>query len=349
MGASVTRGALACLAYAYSAGLKVFLFPYRIGIRKQTVLPCPVVSVGNLTVGGTGKTPMTKLVCQLLAENGLRPCVLSRGYKGQNERGAAVVSTDARIELSASEAGDEAYMLARTLPGMPVVVGKDRRKTGTLAWNQFKPDVIVLDDGMQFYQLHRELDIVLIDALRPFDNGWTFPRGLLREPPSHLRRAGCIIVTNADKVSAETTEALSGRIRRLARPAHLTFARYEARALRPLDGKDDLPISWLSGKKVATFCALGRPEAFEKQVADCGAMIVHSMRRLDHSEPTISDLNALISTAQDCEAEAVIISEKDSVKLPPIARPLPFLSLQVALRVDDEDSLRDLLLRAVRE
>jgi len=328
----------------------VFLFPYRIGIRKQAFLPCPVISVGNLTVGGTGKTPMTRFVCELLAQKGLRPCVLSRGFKGKNEHGAAVVSTADRIELDVSEAGDEAYMLARTLPGIPVVVGKDRRKTGALAWERFKPDVIVLDDGMQFYQLHRDLDIVLIDAIRPFDNGWTFPRGLLREPPSHLRRAGCIVITNADKLSNPATiDALAGRIGRLAKTAYVTLAHYESRSLRPADGSEDLPISWLGDKKVATFCALGRPESFEKQVAGLGAVIVHSARELDHVEPTISDLNAMISTALESRAEAVIISEKDSVKLPPIARPLPFLSLQVSLHVDNESEFSDLVLRAVRE
>jgi tetraacyldisaccharide 4'-kinase len=342
------RGVLSCLAYAYSAGLKVYLFPYRIGVRKQTALVCPVVSVGNLTVGGTGKTPMTRLVCEIFAQNGLKPCVLSRGYKGKNEFGAAIVSTESRVELNASEAGDEAYMLARALPGVPVVVGKDRRKTGALAWDRFKPDVIVLDDGMQFYQLHRDLDIVMIDGMRPFDNGWTFPRGLLREPPSHLGRAGCVVITNADKVTDQASDALADGVQRLAGRAHVTKARYEARALRPADGTADLPISWMNGKKVATFCALGHPEAFEKQVADCGADIVHSARRDDHVKPTIADLNAMIQNALERGAEAVIISEKDSVKLPPIARPLPFLALKVSLRLDDESSFRELLMRAVQ-
>ena len=208
---TLLRGTMTALAPVYVAGLKTYLLPYNLGIRKRKQLPCPVICVGNITTGGTGKTPMTQTLCNLLQASGKRIVILSRGYGGSNEYKCAVVSDGQKVRLSAREAGDEAYLLAKTLPDIPVIVGKDRRQTGMLAWNEFHPDVIVLDDGLQFWQLHRDLNIVLLNAADPFDNGYTFPRGLLREPPSHLRRAGIIVLTNARRVSTAAVSESSNR------------------------------------------------------------------------------------------------------------------------------------------
>jgi tetraacyldisaccharide 4'-kinase len=298
-----------------------------------------VISIGNLSVGGTGKTTMVRWICEKLRESGLKVCVLSRGHKGEHEYDMAVVSTDKKVILSAKEAGDEADMLARQLPGVPVLVGKDRRKSGAEAIRQFQPDAIVLDDGMQFYQLHRNLDVVLIDCTRPFDNGWTFPRGLLREPPSHLRRAEAVVLTHIDKVSAEQADEIARRVERYSPKACVARAYYEPSGLRPLDRSGDRPVNWLSGKRVATFCALGNPEAFEAQVAACGAEIVSNSRFPDHHSVNLAELNALIEEACATSAEAVIVSEKDAVKLPPLGRPLPFLALCVDLKIDKEREL----------
>src|SRR5579862_1861134 len=243
--AGVLRTGLAGLSYGYSGGLKLFLWPFRSGLRKQARLGCRVVSIGNLTVGGTGKTSITQVVCEQARERGLRVCVLSRGYRGANEGGAAVVSTEKRVELDAMAAGDEAYLLARTLPGVPVLVGKDRRVTGALAIERFRPDLIVLDDGMQYYWLHRDVEVTLLDALRPFDNGYAFPRGLMREPPSHLRRANAVIITNVDKASPTDVIALRSRIDSLAPGRQVYTASYMPKALRPLDHSSALPVSWL--------------------------------------------------------------------------------------------------------
>ena len=348
-GAAIMRTGLAALAYVYSAGLKAYLLPYRIGIRRQAQLPCPVISIGNLSVGGTGKTPMTQLVCRLLTKRGVKPCILSRGYRGKHEYGQGVVSTESRVELNASDAGDEAYLLARSLPGVPVIVGKDRRKTGRMAIERFHPDAVVLDDGMQFYQLRRDLDIVLIDAQRPFDNGWTFPRGLLREPPSHIRRAGCVVITNVDKVDQRSLGQVRQQVERLARTLPIFEARYCARRLAPLDGSSDRTVEWLRGRKVAALSGLGNPENFERQIIAGGGVIVHSLRLGDHDQPTMTALTEMMEEAQRSGAEAIIVTEKDAVKLPPIGRPLPFLSLEVAMQIDDEPRFSDLILRAVRK
>jgi tetraacyldisaccharide 4'-kinase len=357
--ATLLRGALGGLAYLYAGGLKLFLLPYRLGLRKQARLPCPVISVGNLTVGGTGKTPMTQRICEFLSERGLKVCVLSRGYRGAHERGAAVVSTPQRVELDAQAAGDEACMLAKMLPGVPVVVGRDRRRSGALAWERFHPDVIVLDDGMQFYQLYRDLDIALVDALRPFDNGWTFPRGLLREPPSHLRRAGCVVITNADTMGDGVVGSLGrwvvkgpitrlrARLARLAPRAPIFTAAYAVETLRALDRSEDRPPAWLSGRRVASFCALGNPQGFEELLQRAGAQLTRCVRFPDHHEPTMGELNEMIEQAQRTGAEVIIVTEKDAVKLPPLGRPLPFYALVARLRLDDEAAFFARILKAL--
>jgi tetraacyldisaccharide 4'-kinase len=347
-GAAVARGLLGGLAYVYAGGLKTFLLPYRVGVRKQARLPVPVISVGNLTVGGTGKTPMTLRVCEFLRERGVKVCVLSRGYRGGHEHGAAVVSDERRVLLDAKAAGDEAHMLATMLPGVPVVAGKDRRVTGRLAVEQFAPDVLVLDDGMQFYQLHRDLDIVLLDASRPFDNGWTFPRGLLREPPSHLRRAHCVVITNADRATPEELDALKARVKRIAPGLPVFSARYGIEDLRALDRSATQPAAWLDGRKVAAFCALGSPGGFREQLERAGAEVVHWTVFPDHHAATVGELNEIIAGACGAGAEAIVVTEKDAVKLPPLGRPLTFYALRARLHLDDEPAFFALALGVLR-
>jgi tetraacyldisaccharide 4'-kinase len=348
MRAFLLRGILSLLSCLYNAGLALFLLPYRLGIRKQARLSCPVISIGNLSVGGTGKTPMTQLLCEFLSRRGLKVCVLSRGYRGDKETGVAVVSGGKRTLLDAKTAGDEAVLLAGLLPGVPVVVGKDRRKSGRLAVERFSPDVIVLDDGMQFYQLHRDLEIVLLDAQRPFDNGWTFPRGLLREPPSHLRRAGCIVITNADRAESRALSALKKRVSRLAPRRPIYEARYETYAVRALDRSREHHPEWLKRRRVGALCALGNPQNFRTQLELEGAEVLHFTEFPDHHEPTLGELNDTITTACGLEAEAIIVSDKDAVKLPPLMRPIPFYSLRVRLALDDESGFFARALAVIR-
>ena len=347
--ASILRLALGGLAHIYSGVLELYLLPYRLGLRRQFTLPCPVISVGNLTVGGTGKTPMTRSVTEILRSNGLKVCVLSRGYRGANEHGAAVVSTEQGVELGPADAGDEASLLAQLMPGVPVIAGKDRRRTGALAYDRFRPDVIVLDDGMQFYQLRRNLDIVLLDSRRPFDNQWTFPRGLLREPPSHLRRAGCVVITNSDKVDRRALDRLRQEVRGIAPGLPILTACLAPQALRALDQSNRLTPGWLANKKVALLSAIGNPESFAAQVADLGAAIVYRADFPDHYSVSAGELSSLIEAACSAGAEAIITTEKDAVKLPPIMRPVPFLVLEVSMAVDDPVQFERILIRAVRQ
>lgn len=348
-GASLLRGVLSVPALAYSGGLKLYLLLYRAGVRKQARLSKPVISVGNITSGGTGKTPLVAMICSSLANRGIRAAVLSRGYRGMFEHSAAVVATPDRLELTPRQAGDEAYLLAHLLPETPVLVGKDRRRTGTMAIERFQPDVLILDDGMQFYQLYRDLDIATVNALDPFHNGWTLPRGLLREPPSHIRRAQVIVVTNSDRVAPSGLTRLLQHLARLAPASEVFTATTVAHALHPLDRSAAIPVEWLQGKRVATLCALAYPQAFEEQMRALGAEVVHAARLPDHEEPTMAQLQEFVAQAATRGAEAVIVSQKDAVKLPPINRPLPFYALGSTLAVDDTDRFLKRIMAVVRQ
>ncbi|MCW3095618.1 MAG: lipid-A-disaccharide kinase [Chthonomonadaceae bacterium] len=333
---TLLRGLLSALAPVYCTGLELYLLPYYLGIRKRRRLPCPVLCIGNLTTGGTGKTPMTQTVCRLLQGAGKRVVVLSRGYGGKNEYGCAIASDGECVLLTAAESGDEAYLLASTLPGIPVVVGKDRRVTGALAWERFHPDVIVLDDGMQFWQLHRDLDIVLLNACEPFDNGWTFPRGLLREPPSHLRRAGIVVLTNARRAGSDQIAKVARQVAKLAPDRPILTADLAPTGLRPLPGKIDCPVSWLEGRPVAALSALGNPTAFESMLESLGANLVARFRFRDHKKITDEELARACLEATAAGAEAMLTTEKDAVKLAPNRAAMPLLALQVEMQIEGE-------------
>lgn len=336
---SFLRLVLSGLSLLYNAGLEVYLLPYRLGIRRRKRLPCPVISIGNLTTGGTGKTPMTQRLCRLLQARGYRVAVLSRGYGGRNEYGCALVSDGETVLLTAQEAGDEAYLLARTLPGVPVLVGKDRRITGRRAWEQFQPDVIVLDDGMQFWQLHRDLDVVLLNASTPFDNGWTLPRGLLREPPSHLRRAGIVVLTNPAQAGAERIQRLQDRLRRLAPGRPVFTADFAPLCLKSPADETERPTAWLQDRRVATLAAIGNPGAFESLIESLGGVLAARFRYRDHQALTPAELERVFAQALAVGVEAVITTEKDAVKLSALPQSPPVYVLTGTLRLASEADL----------
>ncbi|CEK18328.1 lipid-A-disaccharide kinase [Chthonomonas calidirosea] len=343
------RGFLLLLALLHRVGLELYLLIYQVGLRRRTRLPRPVISVGNITAGGTGKTPTVHTLCRLLKEEGLQPAVLSRGYRGRFEHGSAIVSDGQKIRLSVQEAGDEAYLLARNLPGVPVVVGKDRRVTGALAIGQFQPDVLVLDDGMQFWQLHRDVEIVLVNALNPFDNGWIFPRGLLREPPSHLRRAHIILLTNAGRLTVAALEALRARIRRLAPGKPIFTADPVPGQLRFLADQVYVPAQWLAGRRVVAVSAIADPTLFESMIGELGGILAASFRFRDHHVYTPKEIEQVMEKACTVNAEAVITTEKDAVKLMPLRSARPLAALQVSMHIDAEHEFMTEVLKAVEE
>ena len=344
---ALLRLLMAILAVVYCGALTLYLLPYRIGIRKRTRLKSPVISIGNLTTGGTGKTPFTIMLCRALQSIGKSVVVLNRGYRGKNEFSCALVSDKNAVLMNAEDAGDEAFLLAQSLPGIPVLAGKDRRSTGAKATELFHPDIVILDDGLQFWQLHRDLDIVLLSAVSPFDNGWTLPRGLLREPPSHLQRADIIVITNSSSCNSAEISALQNQIQSLAPDRPHYFADIVPRFLKNLTDGAEMPVSWLRDRKAAVFSALGNPESFEHTVKLLGAEILKISRFRDHEKLSEADLNRICLEASQAGAETIVTTSKDAVKLGQIQSSVPVLALHVEMEVNDLSALLQKVLSKV--
>lgn len=347
LGADVMRGALGSLANVYDIGLEAYLAAERVGLRKRARLPIPVISIGNLSVGGTGKTPMTQLLCRRLASEGKRAAVLSRGHGGAGQSVRLVSDEEGRVLLSAAEAGDEPNLLAQTLPGIPILVGKDRRLSGREALRRFDLDILVLDDGFQYWQLQRDLDIVLLDARRPFDNGFPLPRGLLREPKRHLRRAQIVVVTRAGKLNGLERAALVSQIALLAPSVRLFFADHKAVGLVPAATLSSplLPLSLLTGARVAAVSAIAQPQSFVSMLTrEIGASVVFEKAWDDHQALSMAEAQSVISDAMQAGAETVVMTEKDAVKWPFLAdTKLPMYALRVEMAVEDEAGLMEMV------
>lgn len=289
--------------------------------ERRKKLPVPVISLGNITTGGTGKTPTAVLLAGWLSKEGRQVALLNRGYRSGSERGVAVMSDGEHILLSAADGGDEALLLARSLPGVPVLVGRERARTGQLAIDTFQADVLLLDDAFQHWQLERDLDIVLVDGTNPFGNGHVLPRGILREPLEQLRRAGIFLITKADLCSEEEKKTIYRTLHSyqpdapiaeaIHRPAWcISFADwYEGRKNRT--SLDQLPKTM----PVIAVSALGNPASFEATVCSMGYSLAGSLRFDDHHQYTQIDVEAMQALAEP-EKAVIITTEKDAVKLP---------------------------------
>lgn len=329
------RALLWPLSVIYRVGLWAYLSVYRIGLRKRCRLGVPVISVGNLTFGGTGKTPAVQTLCRMLAEQGRRVVVLSRGHGG-SARGAVIASDGENILSDSAESGDEPILLARTLPGVPVIVGKDRRESGRLACKRFNPDVIVLDDGLQYWQLHRDLDIVVLDAKRPFGSGFVMPMGDLREPISGLQRAGIVLLSNADSLSHYS--AIANPISKLAPSAQLFRATREPVSFRSVESGECHDASWIEDRKILAFCGIGRPASFFEMLSKLGALVEANISFGDHYRLTKSDITRIIDEAREMETDVVVTTEKDIARLGDGVS-IPNLHT-LAIRLEIEDSSR---------
>jgi len=293
---------------------------YRRRLFKTRRLSCRVISVGNLATGGTGKTPMTLYLAKRLCQAGLRAVVISRGYRGGAEKKGGIVSDGRRIRMSPEAAGDEPWMMADRLHGVPVMVGKDRYQAGRAAEKIFSPDVVLLDDGFQHLQLHRDLDLVLLDAALPMGNGRIFPRGPLREPIRALCRADALILTR----SALPASPLHGSLwrRRSVRRLPKIFSRHvpRLRGIAPAGG-GDLPTGStpaagrLTAKRVLAFSGIARNEAFDRSIRDLGAVPVAVRCFSDHHRYTTRDRDDLLRLARRSRADLLATTEKDFARL----------------------------------
>jgi tetraacyldisaccharide 4'-kinase len=335
--AACVRAALLPASLAYRLAVSARRAAYDRGILRSRVLPRPVVSVGNLVVGGTGKTPLVKLLARGLRERGLRAAVLSRGYgaEGGGQPFPRLVSDGSRVLLCSREAGDEARMLADSLEGTIVAVDPDRARAGEMVASRFPVDAFILDDGFQHRRLARDADILLLDAARPFGNGRVLPAGRLREPASAMRRAGAIVLTRCPR---PPDPAMLAVVRSLNPRAELFTSTHEPARLVEIPSGTVREPRALAGKTVAAFCGIAVPGDFARTLAGLGARVALLRPYPDHHPYTAPEIEQFAAAAAEAGAEAVVTTSKDAVRLPGDLRcPLPLHALEIEMKIGGGD------------
>ena len=320
---------LGVLSVGYRAALFVRGWLYDARLLSTGRLSCPVVSLGNLTVGGSGKTPLAELAALTLIALGAAPAVVSRGY-GRATRGVQVVADRQGVRLGARAAGDEPLLLAERLPGTPVIVGENRFEAGRHAVEAHGASVIVLDDGFQNRTIAKNLEILVVSARAPWGNGRLFPRGQLRESLASLRRSHLVVVTNPSR--EEEVDEITRTLRLHDSPAPVVTARYEAlEARRAVDGAR-LPLSELRGRRLLGFGGLASPRSFMETLHTLGVPLAGFVEFGDHHWYGDADLSEVARRAGLAGAEGLITTEKDAVRLRELALPrLPLWVLTVRM------------------
>lgn len=276
----------------------------------------PVISAGNITAGGTGKTPCILSLCEMLLEEGYHPAVISRGYRSGMEKEGGIVSDGHTVLASQKEAGDEPYMMARKMPSVPILVGKDRFASAERA-KKLGADILLLDDGFQYWSMKRDRDFVLIDCTNPFGYGHGLPRGLLREPMTALGRASLFILTKSDQVSEGKRKEIRKTLERYAPGVPVISSCHSADRLVPY-GKWEKRIhegELVQGKKAFLLSGIGNPKAFERTCGEAGLLCEGSLSFDDHHAYTAEDLKKAEALAEEKGADLIVSTEKDAVKL----------------------------------
>ena len=318
------KALLYLISILYALPVRFRLALFRLGIYKTKKLSCAVIAVGNITVGGTGKTPTTVRIAKAIQQRGFRVAILSRGYGGTKEKTGAVVSDGRSMLLTATEAGDEPYLMARLLPHTPVIVGADRYAGGSMAINRFNPDVIVLDDAYQHIKLERDLNFLLMDDSAPCGNGHLLPRGPLREPLSAVQRSDFIIYTRSEDRSS--TNHPTSSMNTGDRLAFHSRHRSVIRAMIPkgpwtdsfsianvLDGQ---AMNVLSGKSFYVFSGLAGNQSFWQSLKKIGWCLSGTMGFEDHHQYSHKDLDTVNSKAMASNSHYIVTSDKDAVRIP---------------------------------
>ena len=332
----------------YGAGLKLREFGYRQKIIPSRQLPCKVICVGNITVGGTGKTPMTMYVAQKIKQLGLKAAIVSRGYRGRAESCGGVVSDGKSIWMGPGQAGDEPYMIARGLKDIPVIVGKNRYAAGMLAVNKFRPDVIVLDDGFQHLKLERDIDLVLVDHAHPFGNTYLLPRGILREPISSLARGTACILTRhqagRDDASIDLIKKYTPQSRVFTSSQEPYCYVVKSGGQISVNGVADrysgLKVDGLKKESSFGFSGIARNADFQNTVKDLGFNAKGFLEFSDHHRYTAHDFNAIKLKAENAGARCLITTEKDLVRLSP-QNPFPLELVVVGVKVSFGDGQQE--------
>ena len=327
------------LLFAAVVSFRYFL--YRVGLLRRWPLGIQVISIGNVTAGGTGKTPVTEIFARTLAAEGRKVAILSRGYRRKEApwiqrvftgeiAKPLVVSDGRRVLLDAAIGGDEPYMLASNLPGVAVLVDRDRVKAGRYAVKKFGCDTLILDDGFQYQKLKHSVEVVLVDATNPFGNGNLLPRGILREPARHLKRADIIFLTKC----RGDTSAVVAEIRRYNQQAEIVECTHAPKVLKDVWSREEFPLDWLKGKTTCTLSGIASPKGFENSLRHLGAKVVWCERYADHHRYDSSEILYALNRTADMGADALVTTEKDAVRFPRFeTSPVRCLYLRIAIEI----------------
>ena len=362
--AAALRSLLFALSKVFGLIVKLRLFLYNVRILRDSTLGVQVIAVGNITVGGTGKTPVVEKFARALQDEGRRVAILSRGYRSnpgplprrllnklllrEDTTPPRVVSDGKSLLLDSERSGDEPYMLASNLKDVVVLVDKDRVKAGRYAIRKFGCDIILLDDGYQYWKLRgRRRDVVLIDCQQPFGNEHLLPRGTLREPPPHLRRAHYIFITKSDG----DTAGLRARIAK-----HNPAAKIIECVHHPLYYEDVFTgerhgLDFVKDKKVAALSGIAQPESFDQSLVKMGADVVYAKHFADHHRFSQQEILNVINRGKKRQAEIIVTTQKDAVRFPKLdRRDLPIYFMRVEIKIisgakDFQDCVRQICFR----
>jgi tetraacyldisaccharide 4'-kinase len=345
--AKVTRAFLFFGSKVFHVLINIRQWLYNMRIFRDKTLGVQVIAIGNLTVGGTGKTPVVEKFARELRDAGRNVAILSRGYRSkpkpfvemmldklflrEDQTPPRVVSDGKSLLLDSNMAGDEPYMLASNLRDVVVLVDKDRVKSGRYAIEKFGCDTLLLDDGFQYWELRgRRHDVVLVDRQQPFGNEHLLPRGTLREPPSHLSRAQTIFITKSDG----KTEELRKRIAELNSEAAVIECVHHPLYFEDIFTGERKTLDFLQGKKVSSLSGIAQPESFEQSLVSLRAELVYSKRFADHHRFTQQEVLNVINRAKKRQADVIITTQKDAVRFPKIdRRDLPIYFMRVEIKI----------------
>ena len=362
--ADLVRLILFVLSKVFLLIVKLRRFLYNVRILRDSTLGVQVIAIGNITVGGTGKTPVVEKFARELQNQGRTVAILSRGYRSKppplskrlldrillrsDTTPPRVVSDGKSLLLDSETAGDEPYMLASNLKDVVVLVDKDRVKSGRYAIEKFGCDTLLLDDGFQYWKLAgRRRDIVLIDCQAPFGNEYLLPRGTLREPGSHLARASTIFITKSDG----NTARLRARIAKHNSTAGIIECVHQPLYFEDVFTGERHDLNLLKGRKVAALSGIAQPESFENSLLKLGADLVYSKRFADHHRFTQQEILNAVNRGKKRQAQIILTTQKDAVRFPKIdRRDLPFYFMRVEIKIvtgakDFHDCVRQICFR----
>ncbi|MEK6679734.1 MAG: tetraacyldisaccharide 4'-kinase [Nitrospirota bacterium] len=329
------------LSFLYGIILVIRSFFYTVSLLKKRKLNAKVISVGNLTVGGTGKTPMVIAVAEILTRKNKKTAVLSRGYKSSKEGKLRIVSDGNEIKLDPASAGDEPYLIAERLKGVSVLICPNRYESGRYAIDNFGSDTIILDDGFQNLAIKKDFDILLIDAMNPFGSGYLLPRGILREPLSAIKRADIIVITKAD--SHKNNPDIIETVRLYNPHAPIFKAIYKPSELVNIATSRKEGINILENKSVTIFSGIANPLSFSYLIKNSGANIVEEFIFNDHHFYTKNEVDKI--KLSNKKADMIITTEKDAVKIRELIKEdINIWSVRIDLYIDNIIELERLLL-----